>query len=110
MAQSLDNLQVQYTYHVHEGDGTSATGCYKAQINTCSNVLYATDSNGNSYDEGDVIYHICSIHGVVGCAPWETWISAGKPVTRVCGTNMGTKYVLNCGKTEETIESVTIIY
>lgn len=29
MAEALDNLQVQYTYHVHTGSaGTTANGCY----------------------------------------------------------------------------------
>lgn len=123
MTETLDNLEVQYTYHKHEGtEGTTANGCYiKPVYHVHRNSCYSTPCGGSlyvSYVNGTASYNItcnrCGQTGFVG----QTWWDNGS-VSRVCSnksiicgltTSTIDSYTLSCGKTENTIESATIIY
>ena len=134
MAEALDNLDIQYTYHVHKGSaGTSANGCYtKAQyhahVSSCYTAAtgsiyadpnyYPTDSSGN-YLWGYYCNTCGTLVGKFGVwegASFNQGVSSG---THNCGytvvscgktTSTITGYTLGCGKTEQTIEGATIIY
>lgn len=125
LAQALDNLEIQYTYHIHEGsEGTTSNGCYTKPIthshnNACYCSGYFTHNGTNvkncSFDNNTIYPIVCS-----NCGRYEQWY--GKDMSRygaynVCGRFICTKstseilkYSLGCGKTEGTIESATIIY
>ena len=123
MAEVLDNLDVQYTYHVHEGsEGITANGCYTAPVyhahsNSCYSSCNGSWKYSSSFNEdGETYYRVkCS-----GCGGADTFIKheweSGKIYS--CRTRILTcnktgfieNYVLGCGKDETTIESVTILY
>ena len=123
MQQALDNLDVQYTYHVHEGsEGTSANGCYTTpvyhnHISSCTNICKGTmicvgggEVNG-SYMHGYKCNY-CGRQEFSGGSEKPPW-SCGKNLGGYgCGMSNTTiiGYTLGCGKTEETVESVTITY
>ena len=97
IADSLDKVEVVYTYHEHTGDESQVGGCYGTLTGTkpvlCGCIQYVhTDSLGHST-----------------CA--NCWHNHG---ANKCGGIVSYKqyeYIgLACGKTEETIESATIVY
>lgn len=115
MSEVLDNLNVQYTYHVHEGDGTSATGCYVAVYHEHASGCYTTVNY--RYDIGadeSGVFAICPNCGnkQMVAADGEKCYKGCTYKSLVCGKATTTieKYALGCGKTEETVESVTITY
>ena len=101
MANALGNVNIQYNYHTHEGTTTSGTGCY-----TTPNIVNVT-CTGWIADEFDINggIHI----GTCNRCGRTDYTTGGK----ICGRLLGTRqdgYKLDCGKTEDTIESATIIY
>ena len=96
VTEALGNLNVVYTYHTHEGDNTQVGGCYgnltgiKPVLCGCTSYVYAND-NGHPYCANCYHNHDGKCQGTVSYTQY-TYIG------------------LNCGKTEETIESVTIVY
>ena len=141
MANALDNLDVQYTYHVHEGSAsTTANGCYtKENYETCNvtssskylgksqseNGYYGFSgtrcTNGNHYYVTEITYNhsFCGNTHIIysaecSCAS-DGWTPhyQSRVVTAGGGTSshsIFTGYDVGCGKTEDTIESATIIY
>lgn len=98
---------IEYTYHKHEGDGSTVGGCYAESRVRCTGRMAATDtgtpvSNGYSYNRR------CDV-----CGYTDTSIGSSRPgigqITGTCPQYKST-IVTNCGKTEETIESATIYY
>ena len=101
-------------YHVHEGDGTAEEGCYKAQYHSHSSSCYKTvshteygcytvktvDTSDGDYEGHDFKYYYMScgrvIHG--------TNSSHTHSVLNCNKGNVIVGYVIDCGKTEETIE------
>ena len=132
MQQVLDNLDVQYTYHVHEGSAsTTANGCYTTAVyhsHVTACYVEATGSIGQlrSYADSGIYAYT---YGCNRCNTETGWIrgntiegehtETGKlSGTHYCGYMITTcgkentieKYTLGCGKTEDTVESVTITY
>lgn len=123
MSEVLDNLDVQYTYHVHEGsEGTTANGCYvKASFHShvrkyCSPQVYCNqgpESNTNP-DTGSIVYKYYGFCSNCGRKMYHNGSIAYEPCAScyTCGKSTSSieSYGIGCGKTEETIESVTIKY
>ena len=95
-AEALGNLNVIYNYHVHEGDTSQVGGCYgnltgiQPVLCGCNSYVYAND-NGHPYCANCYHNHSGKCQGTVSYTQY-TYIG------------------LTCGKTEETIESVTFVY
>ena len=116
MAQALDNLEVSYTYHVHKGDSTNGGGCYdkenmvqfiskyETKYVSCTGRLEAySDENGSSAK--------CNKCGFLRGAPDAGLVCGYARATQVPVYDTRQEgWLLNCGKTEETVESVTIKY
>ena len=112
MAEIFDNLEVQYTYHVHEGiEGSTANGCYINPVHTYETYTYQCPgyntilrtSDGNH--PGSAGKYNCDAY----CANFgkkDEKCQAIRTGTRISSTT----YTLGCGKTNETVESVTITY
>lgn len=133
VADGLSKVNIQYTYHVHEGSsGETANGCYtmpqyhvhSAYGGSCYSPIYHWHgTNGCKYEEGWKCDRciVCRTNGCVdlcggSCGPYYYWscgISEGQVTgySISCGlTNAIIGYSLGCGKTTTTIESATIIY
>lgn len=114
-------MNVQYTYHVHEGaEGSTSNGCYTNAVyhshtnncyKSCSGSLTKTSSSDDQY------VFKCNTCGGTNYRTKHDW--ENNPSVRSCnlpkiscGKTTATieKYSLGCGKTEDTIESATIIY
>lgn len=97
MADSLDKAEVIYSYHQHTGDDSQIGGCYGTLTGTkpvlCGCTQYAhTDSLGHS-----TCANCWHNHGVNKCGATTSYTTY--------------EYIgLTCGKTEQTIESATIVY
>ena len=107
MTNAMDNFNIVYTYHEHEGsEGTEANGCYT----TANNILtgYGTHNLRATNEYYDVHMWMECIY----CG--GRWLNCNIPqyYNPTCDKQpqYNTTYTLGCGKTEETIESVTIIY
>lgn len=119
-------MNISFTYHKHtdvdgneQSDGYQAPvsgGCfgkenkvYKTTTGPCGNVLF---QNGTSTIYNDttgewitVNRYDCPVHGHRGADPGTCDVQCKKQV------DTGERYyTLNCGKTEESIESATITY
>ena len=112
MAQALDNLDVQYTYHVHEGnEGSTANGCYTNAVHTYESYTYQCPGTNTILRTSDGNH--AGSAGKYNCDAYcGNFGNYGKKCTATrTGTRIvSTTYSLGCGKTEDTIESVTIIY
>ena len=118
MAQTLDNLEVQYTYHVHEGNSSTVGGCYNIPYYYYS---YPQDVYCYHHNKGSAGYEQGTFYRCNDCGntAWDyfpptkigttTAYSYGYSVPSN-GTEISKTYELGCGKTEKTIESATIIY
>ena len=120
-----DNLQVQYTYHVHDGDGTSESECYSAVYHTHSSSCYRTctgskiaTAEGTESGSGYKGPYKCNSCGITGTdyGSYKQFVgqnfgTCGRSILK-CSISTSTisGYEVSCGKTEETIESATIIY
>lgn len=96
IADGLSKANIQYTYHVHEGDSSAVGGCY----GNCTGYqpVYCSCWGwvGGSYG-CDNCHHAYGMHGSGYC-------------TGIVSNNAYTYIGLVCGKTTDTIESATIIY
>ena len=115
MQQVLDNLDVQYTYHVHEGSaGTTANGCYTLPVyHAHSNSCYKTCGGKQTIVSSNSSYMKvkCTSCGDTSNEDPDYDVFICGVTTLICN-KAGTisSYKLGCGKTIETIESATIIY
>ena len=122
----LGNLNIVYTYHEHIGSaGTTANGCYTTPVfHTHADACYSYCSGKLVFDrqaespqgtpEGHYHCSICN-KGFYYGSPYHTGSAAGltcndKKLTCSKTTSTIDKYSLGCDKTEDTIESATIIY
>lgn len=97
MADSLDNANVVYTYHEHSGDSSQIGGCYGMLTGT-KEVLCGCNA-----------YVYTDIFGVSTCA--NCWHNHGASKCAAVSSYKPYEYIgLACGKTEQTIESATIVY
>lgn len=106
---------IEYTYHIHDGVSTQAGGCYIESKSPCIGRMTATDTGTLIPEMGEAngigFYRYgrkCDV-----CGYTDTSISNGIPyVGQIIGpcSQYKTTIVLNCGKTEETIETATIYY
>ena len=117
MQQTLNNLEVQYTYHVHEGSsGDTANGCYTTpEYHTHTDSCYETITGrwSKTSDYTGAVYVKCTRCGAKGTAGMGlegTVHCSGKSLTCKIDTTIIIAYTLGCGKTEDTIESATIIF
>ena len=119
LAQIMDNLNIQYTYHTHIGDTNIGGECYMKNPHTHSTYCYpAVNCNRKSSEHPDkpgwwyflgncsnghqvTILELGYLGGGIGYCSRCSFI---------CGIDTSDTYVTSCGKTEETIESATIIY
>lgn len=121
-----DNLQVEYTFHKHEGSpGSVANGCYFYPIyhqHDTSSPCYVPAQWSSNYQHmgadpvnpGNEVYR-CRSCGTYMYARTGTNPAAHKcrDAYYNCGKTPGgtiDSYTLGCNKTEETVESVTIKY
>ena len=107
MANALDNLDVQYTYHVHSGDASTIGGCYGNITKQCPGRYITTKESWFNRCWWSVI--TCNSCGVSwtnedGDYAYKAGSDRGKCTRAVSGIG------LSCGKTEQTIASATIIY
>lgn len=97
-ADALGKVNIQYSYHSHVGNSSSVGGCYGNLTGTrpvycgCDSYIYDKDENGHTRCAN--CYHN---HGGNTCNAVRSYTTY---------TYIG----LICGKTEQTIESATIIY
>lgn len=128
LAQALDNLEVQYTYHIHEGsEGTTANGCYitpvyHSHVSSCysshTSSWMHTGEHVQTGTEGQwACQYQCSICGQRYSQNNNQGSHSTKPPTKTHSTLICTKststidnYTLGCGKNEGDIESAIIIY
>ena len=107
--------RIEYHYHEHEGVSTEAGGCYAESKSPCAGRMLATDTGTlvpeMGQDQGKGFYRYgrrCDV-----CGYTDTDISNGAPhIGQMTGTcpQYTTTIVINCGKTDKTIESVTVYY
>ena len=124
MVQALDTLEIQYTYHVHEGsEGTNENGCYTTPVyhshmtscyTTCPGTAIVHNGTVTDCARWQVTCNICGTTGY-RWDPNKNYVPSNEPCTYtylICGKTTSTieEYVLGCGKTTDTIESATIIY
>ena len=115
MAQTLSNLQVSYTYHQHTDNNgnvtnsnylTTSGGCYTRYADVNETIQIVVGSCAYDPDEE----HWNSWGNCYKCGSVYTgWYSSTGAVVNHTHS-IGKYYWRNCGKTEETIESATIIY
>ena len=121
IADGLSKVNVQYNYHVHEGNELMEGGCYitpvyHAHNSSCSyTTSYPGTRKWQNFMSGSTAYKwTCTNCGEVGYAPekgQEIPCSFCAVRNYTCGKeNTIERYSLGCGKTEDTIESATIIY
>ena len=121
MNQALENLDIQYTYHVHEGSaGTTANGCYfmpvyHQHIDTCYTLIRGYYRvSGNGYGGVWLECDLCGRKesGGEGSSLKNQRCYNGCQENRLTCTRTGVieRYSLGCGKNENTIESATIIF
>lgn len=96
MTNALENIDIQYTYHVHEGEANQEGGCY-GKVSYQQNT-YCTCRGFSPQD-----------HGGCNCGH-ASWAHGTDWCKYVMGTTTAYKIALTCGKTTDTIESATIIY
>lgn len=115
MAEALDNLEVQYTYHVHEGVSNVIGGCYGNKSVLCGNVIFKEDAFSSECSSSVCTSYYKKIFMCSTCNQQTGWYCTNY---NNCGTAQGLcggqHYKANidliCGKTTDTIESATIIY
>lgn len=123
--EKLDNIDIEYVYHVHTGSPDSGGGCYSQPINepiykTCRVSEGGCEGGGTSDSGGD--YCTCEYevtHSACGQQPWRGTRRHRNPPhygpatythEYIDGYRFTGKYALGCGKTEQTIESATIVF
>ena len=127
LAEALDNLEIQYTYHEHEGsEGPTSNGCYFYPVyheheTSCycpgpsrfAGPVYLQNANG-SYTRYSFICNNCGKeNGYNHNNPYGSSANFCVAGSVLCGKTPGgtiESYILGCGKDETTVESVTIIY
>ncbi len=130
----MTNARVEYRYHEHTGDPETGTGCYTKYVRagkklTCGNTEHTHTAScyTNAYQCGEAgpsnymtngwtcsrgHYNApgkASCHGTI----FEGPLRCGKTEhvhTSSCYTNVPAHYELGCGKTEDTIEAVVVVY
>jgi len=120
MASAMENIDIQYTYHVHQGDTSSSGGCYTTPVyhshaNGCYKKCGGTIGPSENVDiaaGGQWTVRICQT-----CGEWYNPSATPSTCTKltstvICGKKTTTieGYSLGCGKTIDTIESATIIF
>ena len=110
MQQALDNLEVVYTYHVHEGASDMGTGCYTTPVygynyQSCYHICH--------YSSGEVC-HIHPVGSIPNCG-FDGGVFNGYQYSNGYTHNVAVSsyinyYTLGCGKDGNTIESATIIF
>lgn len=114
-----ENLDIQYTYHKHEGEASKGTGCYTKSVKHKHKASCYTECTGTlTYLReylGESQYQCteCNTIFYYG-APDNNGAAAGRVCSEqsvTCGkTNVIESYDVGCGKTEDTVESAVIIY
>lgn len=123
--EKLDNIDVEYVYHVHTGSPSSGGGCYSQPINepivkTCTVYVGGCEGGGTSDASGE--HCTCEYeetHRDCGQRPYRGTRTHRNPPhygpatythDYIDGYRFTGKYALGCGKTEQTIESATIVF
>lgn len=110
------NLDIQYTYHVHQGDSTAGGACYSPHIhtNTCGTPIYCTNLYSYWRDVGlPTAYEVYDYHGTCtncGAAAVTHWNPGTVNCTKCTSCGLDGMYEFSCGKTEQTIETAVITY
>ena len=124
-AQKTDSISIIYNYHKHSGSSTSMGGCYTVgyhiHTGSCTStctveaecIASTRGERGNYYNEYIYRHKNCG-QGTVTGSDWQNHSRKGQTWTSnhtysSC-TGKINAYKLGCGKTEESIESATLIY
>lgn len=115
IADGLSKVNVQYTYHVHAGTaGETANGCYTNPIMKQVISHYEDERYHPTVrdDDGDGEEHCpnCNILVQTGGFGSKTCFNCYVTVKNPVYISVVDYYDLGCGKTEDTIETATIIY
>ena len=106
VADGLSKVNVQYTYHVHEGDSSAVGGCYGNKSEIRYNYTYC-----NCTEVPDVYWPSWSDNPLCSECDHPQHKDGVKCGRQTSKTPYTYNYIgLTCGKTEDTIESATIIY
>ena len=110
-----NNLNISYTYHKHvDGEGNIANKEYLAILGGCYTKYSAVSEsisvcvNECSYDSDRRQWN--SWGNCPRCGRIWTGVQSSTGVWVSHSHNIGYYYLLNCGKTTDTVESATIIY
>lgn len=117
LTSAMENIDIQYTYHEHQGESFTNGGCYTVPVyhshtnscySQCSGTIYSLNSTATQTQWR------CNKCG------WQAYIDNvhntkyGDPCKQnvISCTSGGTivSYSLGCGKTTDTVESATIIF
>lgn len=115
-AEKMDDISIEYVYHEHTGNSTDSGGCYGARV-----AVTVTCTHAYSYDElqPDGMHKCYGLYEGTHCnmhpdrLEWYITEEAFQAGVRGSGQHSietGYYYALNCGKTEDTIESATIVF
>lgn len=119
-ANAIDNLDITYTYHYHEGDATNGGGCY-SQVTTsrvCGTIVHL-----RGYYRGHSCHALCvsyyaDDYGCNSCGAVTGWKcggggnSCGNMSGQIGGTHVvtSTSWQPTCGYSQGQILTATIVY
>ena len=115
-AEKMDDISIEYVYHEHTGNSTDGGGCYGERV-----AVTVICTHAYSYDElqPDGMHKCYGLYEGTHCnmhpdrLEWYITEEAFQAGVRGSGQHSietGYYYALNCGKTEDTIESATIVF
>lgn len=136
---ALDGLRTEYVYHVHEGNSSECGGCYTVPVyhqhvdasGNLRSANYQAGSPGGCFNHKVTYTTDCGCkgkgHSVVGklvtsvtpnyysdyCNTCNHWCGSSTRQYYTCNCGLSediTGYALSCGKTEDTLERVTIYF
>lgn len=117
MTSAMENIDIQYTYHEHQGEPSINGGCYTTPVyhshvsncySKCTGTLYSLNNTGTETQWR------CPKCDWKGYRSNSSGTKYGDPCpTSVISCSLtGTiiAYDIGCGKTTDTVESATIIF
>lgn len=122
--EKLDNIDVEYVYHVHTGSPDNGGGCYSQPINepivkSCRVIVGGCEGGGTSEPDGHCTCEYETTHYNCGAGSSRGTRRHMNPPhfsstqynhDYIDGYRFTGKYALGCKKTEQTIESATIVF
>lgn len=114
----LDGISINYIYHSHSGNSNTKGGCYTKAIHnhteSCSKEYGTHHVVFTEHYDGARVYMKCTYCGLGGYYSdgWDIgdWGTCEKNIKRYTCGSPAQSYGLGCGKTENSIESATIVF